>query len=1821
MKRILLSFLLLISGIVMGQTSQLISFSPSSGPAGTLLTVKGTGLAGTTSLTVGGADAIVVSRRDTSVVAMVMPGTATGIISLGTVSSSSPFTVTAALAPNKQQGNKLVGAGYVGKSRQGGSVCVSADGNTAIVGAIQDNNDWGAAWIYARRNGIWKQQGAKLLGSDYIGEPRQGGSVALSADGNTAIVGAYSDNTSRGAAFVYIRNDSTWTQQGKLVNAGTGSPFYMGSAVSLSADGNTALVMGSVGALVFIRNGIIWTLQANNLLGEGNAAALSADGNTAILGIAGDNNSQGAGLIYVRSGSVWKKQGTKLTGSNHVDASWEGNAVAISADGNTVVMGGPNDNDHQGAAWVYTRSDTTWTQQGQKLVGTGGTTRGSQGSAVSLSADGNMMMLGGFSANGSWIFTRNGGIWEQQGERLSGKDNGGAGGEGSGVSVSADGSTAIAGGFGDNTEVGAAWVYTHVSNNANLAALAISSGILTPAFDSTITAYTADVSNSTAKVTVTPKLADSVATMTVMINGVIAADSLSLNQGINTITIKVTSPDGKKNKTYTITIKRAGPPVITSFTPSFGPVGTLITITGTDLMDAATVAIGGVNAIVVSNTGTKLVAMVMPGATTGVVSLGGSLSSSSFTVTTVLAPNTQQGRKLVGAGNVGTSRQGWSVALSADGNTAIVGAFQDNSNQGAAWIYTRRNGIWKQEGAKLVGVGNIGASGQGESVAISADGNTVIVGGKADNNGKGAAWVYRRTDSTWTQQGKLVNAGAAAPFGMGVGVSLSADGNTALVRGNESAQVFVRNLGIWTLQSNKLLGEGRAAALSADGNTAVLGGAIESGGQGAGWIYTRSGTVWKQQGAKLVGSNHVGTSQEGGAVAISADGNTVVMGGIFDNASQGAVWVYTRSDTTWTQQGQKLVGSGGTARAYQGTAVSVSADGNMILLGGSADNSSRGASWLFTRKGGIWEQQGKRLSGKDNGGAANEGYAASLSADGTTAMAGGFGENGTVGASWVYTYKSSNANLAALAISSGTLSPAFDSTVTAYTVDVSNSTAKVTVTATLADSGAFISGSVLDSFVLAIGNNTIEIKVTSSDSTVIKTYTIKVTRDRGNQVITFDPLANRTYGDADFSLTATGGGSPNAVTYTSSNPLIASVSGSTVKILAAGDVVITAKQAGDIAYYAAADVLQHLIIDKKSVSVNADVISKVYGDADPVLTYTFLPALVGADRFTGALRRVAGEGVGSYGINQNTLALSSNYVLNYTGADLTIGAKTVTVSADAITKVYGDADPVLTYKVLPALVGTDVFTGTLRRVAGEGVGDYAIHQNTLALSANYVLNYTGADLTIGAKTIAVSAAAASKIYGDADPALTYTFSPSLVGGDVFTGAISRVLGEDAGSYAINQNTLALNGNYVLDYTGADLTIDAKTITVIAAAVSKIYGDADPALTYTFSPSLVGGDTFTGELIRIAGENVGGYAINQNTLALSGNYVLNYTGADLTIGAKTLTVTANDKSRMFGVSNPVFTASYAGFVGTDDAGVLTIPVSLTTTANVNSPSGTYPISAGMGAALNYSIRFVDGTLVIIAADQSIQFSALADKLSTDGVFSLNAIATSGLVVSYISSDPSIARIVNGDEVEMLKAGTVTITASQAGNGNYTPAAPVIQQLVIIENPFPVIRIESDKGTRISKGETVILTATGADTFKWDFTNGIISGQDMSVMIVRPSLTTTYTVTGANQYGRTSTQTFTIEVMDDLRVTGATNILTPDGDGINDYWIVQHIDMYPDNEVKVFDRSGRVVYTKKGYTNNWGATLNGVPLAEGTYYYVIDYGNGTGIKKGFITVIRR
>jgi FG-GAP repeat len=715
--------------------------------------------------------------------------------------------------PLIQQGKKLTGGTEeTGKGAFGFSVALSSDGNTALIGGAFDNKFLGAAWVFTRSEGLWTQQGGILLGKEESGEAEFGTIVALSSDGNTALIGGPGDNKLLGAAWVFTRSEGLWTQQGaKITGKEESGEGRFGYGGALSSEGNTALIGGPTdnktlgAAWVFTLSGGKWTQQGAKItgkeeMGEGKfgwKTALSSDGNTALIGGYSDNKTLGAAWVFTLSGGKWTQQAKLTGGTEETGEGGFGYSVALSSEGNTALIGAPDDDNFTGAAWVFTLSGGKWTQQGAKI--TGGTEQtgaeGQFGYGVALTADGNTALIGAPGDNknlgAAWLFARTDGKWAHQGAKITGKEETGEGKFGFRVALSSEGATTLIGGYNDNTSVGAAWV----------------------------------------------------------------------------------------------------------FTPS---------------------------------------------------------------------ELTQQGAKLTGKEETGKGEFGsFSVALSSDGNTALIGGRKDNEGLGAAWVFTRSEGLWTQQGAKLTGKEETGKGEFGYSVALSSDGNTALIGGWKDNEGLGAAWVFTRSEGLWTQQGPKIT-------------------------GKEGA-------------GNEVFGSG--VALSSDGNTAPIGGEFDGNATGAAWVFTLSGGKWTQQGAKITGKEEVGLGEFGSGVALSSDGNTALIGGGKDNKAVGAAWVFTLSGGKWTQQGAKITAKEEVGEALFGESVALASNGNEALIGGLLDNGSVGAVWVFTRSGGKWTQQGAKITGKEEVGGGAFGSAGALSSEGGTALIGGEGDNEDIGAAWVFVAK------------------------------------------------------------------------------------------------------------------------------------------------------------------------------------------------------------------------------------------------------------------------------------------------------------------------------------------------------------------------------------------------------------------------------------------------------------------------------------------------------------------------------------------------------------------------------------------------------------------------------------------------------------------------------------------------------------------------------------------------------------------------------------------------------------------------------------------------
>ena len=203
---------------------------------------------------------------------------------------------------------------------------------------------------------------------------------------------------------------------------------------------------------------------------------------------------------------------------------------------------------------------------------------------------------------------------------------------------------------------------------------------------------------------------------------------------------------------------------------------------------------------------------------------------------------------------------------------------------------------------------------------------------------------------------------------------------------------------------------------------------------------------------------------------------------------------------------------------------------------------------------------------------------------------------------------------------------------------------------------------------------------------------------------------------------------------------------------------------------------------------------------------------------------------------------------------------------------------------------------------------------------------------------------------------------------------------------------------------------------------------------------------------------------------------------------------------------------------------------------------------------------------------------------------------------------------GQQLLVNSGGSYTVSV------NWGSASSVSVPMVVSAFALPVPGISSSNGLKISKGDRTQLTARDGVTylwspniFKW------IDNVNIANPTVKPDVTTTFSVTVTNANGCSSTENITIEVESDFKVTPQT-LITPNGDGKNDFWIIKNIDAYPDNEVKVFDASGRQVYRKQRYNNSWDGTFNGSPLPTGTYTFIIYFGEKIALVKGYLTILK-
>ena len=458
-------------------------------------------------------------------------------------------------------------------------------------------------------------------------------------------------------------------------------------------------------------------------------------------------------------------------------------------------------------------------------------------------------------------------------------------------------------------------------------------------------------------------------------------------------------------------------------------------------------------------------------------------------------------------------------------------------------------------------------------------------------------------------------------------------------------------------------------------------------------------------------------------------------------------------------------------------------------------------------------------------------------------------------------------------------------------------------------------------------------------------------------------------------------------------------------------------------------------------------------------------------------------------VGTNTLSVvftptDTNYATTNLTVPLVVTPALLTVTANSTNKVYGAANPAFTANITGFVNGenSSVLSGTpsLTSVAttNSPVGPYTITAANGTLSAaNYVFSFVNGTLTVNKTVLTVTANSTNKVYGAANPTFTASYS-GFVNGDtssVLSGAPSltstATTNSGVGSYTITATNGTLTAaNYSFSFVSGSLAVNAATLTIAANSTNKVYGAANPGFTYTPSgfvngdSSLVlsGSPSFTTTATTNSG--VGSYPVSVTNGTLSAaNYVFSFVGGSLTVNAVTLTVTANSTSRPYGTTNPVFTASYSGFVNGETTNVLSGAPSLTTLATTNSPAGNYPIVATNGtlSAANYVFSFVNGTLNVFSGNYGISWTTPASIVygTLLGTNQNNALAT--VPGSYVYNPT------NGT---LLPAGTNTLNVVFTPTDTNYPGTNASVQLVVTPAPLSITasNLVKNYGTPLTLG---------------------------------------------------------------------------------------------------------------------------------------------------------
>ncbi|MCU1589924.1 MAG: hypothetical protein JWP11_1180 [Frankiales bacterium] len=475
-----------------------------------------------------------------------------------------------------------------------------------------------------------------------------------------------------------------------------------------------------------------------------------------------------------------------------------------------------------------------------------------------------------------------------------------------------------------------------------------------------------------------------------------------------------------------------------------------------------------------------------------------------------------------------------------------------------------------------------------------------------------------------------------------------------------------------------------------------------------------------------------------------------------------------------------------------------------------------------------------------------------------------------------------------------------------------------------------------------------------------------------------------------------------------------------------------------------------LTIDTAPLTVMADNQTRAYGQPNPELTYA-VTGLHAPDQLTApAACSVSGDtAVGSFPIRCEGAAAGQNYSISYVEGSLNVTRAVATVTADGASTIYGKPAPAFTSHTAGLVPGDSMTAQPRCAVTGPhtAAAAYSITCDGANAGGNYTIVYVDGTYTVTKAPGVVTPNPQTKVFGDKDPAFSYSVSGLLPGESLATEPTCAVVGAHANvaSYDIGCSGADGGSNYSVDQKAtAPLLVTRKAVSLTPNNQSTTYGDADPTFTYNVAGLLGDDNLVTAPTCSVVGPHsqAGQYPITCTGADAGGNYTVTATEATLTVNQAVVTVTPGDKTRVYGAADPAFTPILTGLVGGD-----TLPTAPTCTvrgAHIN--VGSYPIAcAGAAGGRNYIVdQSATAVLTVTKAPLSVvanSFTRLYDQANPP---------FSGQVTGVVNGD-SIDAAYSSAAGKTTDVGAYGITAALSGAalGNYavtnTPGTLTINQM--------------------------------------------------------------------------------------------------------------------------------------------------------------------------------